>query len=461
MRPHALRLAKRPSGKAPVINGVFQIIFGLVGLSLLVFVHELGHFLVAKRAGVRVHTFSIGFGRKLVKIKRGETEYCISAIPFGGYVAMAGEDPEDQDEAGPRAGDFPAASIPWRAAIAFAGPAVNIVFAFVALWVVYLAGVPEIREDRLAVGYIEPESPATTAGLKSGDTIVAIDGVVPQGWDKFHEQVAVTIGRPIALTVRRAGHDRLLSLTPLEFRDFGIGWAGALPLRYVVVAEPPAAGTPAAVAGFQKDDTLHTVEGRLITSRSDVIQVVEASKGKPIHFEVSRPGATVEIEVAAIHNEVEKRWMIGVSLQGVDPNPPPIVKRAPGDAAAAAYAKGVEYAKLPFTYLHRMATRQVKAKAMSGPVGIVQVIGRAVNEDLRQALMLLALISMNLGVMNLLPLAVTDGGVLLFLGLEALRGKPLSREVQRRIQVTAFMLIILLFVYVTFQDILRFTLLLE
>ena len=165
--------------------------------------------------------------------------------------------------------------------------------------------------------------------------------------------------------------------------------------------------------------------------------------------------------VSARRHEEQNRWLIGVLLLTVDPNPPQIVKRGPAEALAKALEKGISYAVAPIRYLSRMARGEVKVRAMSGPVGIVQVIGRTWQEDFAAAAMLLALISMNLGVMNLLPLAITDGGVLCFLLLQGIRGKPLSRKVQERIQTGAMYFFLAFFLYVTFQDILRFKLFLD
>ena len=440
------------------MGAVLQIAFGLLGLSLLVFLHELGHFAVARLSGVRVKTFSVGFGPKVLKVSRGGTEYCVSAIPFGGYVAMAGEHQEDRD---PEPGDFTAAPLRKQAAIVFAGPFVNIVLAFALLWTVYVAGVSERESSRLAVGFVEEGGPGALAGILTGDTIVRIDGRAPRGWDAFHEEAGIGIGRPMELGIRRDGKDTAIRVVPKEFRDFGVGYVGLLPLRNVVVQEDPAPGTPAAAAGFLAGDTVVSVAGVRVASASGVIELVEKSAGEELEFVVRRGGSLDTLAVSARRNEEQNRWLIGVLLLTVDPNPPQIVKRRPAEALAKALEKGISYAVAPIRYLSRMARGEVKVRAMSGPVGIVQVIGRTWQEDFAAAAMLLALISMNLGVMNLLPLAITDGGVLCFLLLQGIRGKPLSRKVQERIQTGAMYFFLAFFLYVTFQDILRFKLFLD
>ncbi len=433
---------------------LLQVVLGLLGLSFLVFIHELGHFIAARKVGVTVHTFSIGFGKKLLQYKRGETTYCISAIPFGGYVAMAGEQPSEQ-AANPAPGDFTYATVGQRAGIAFAGPLINILFAFVALWLLYLVGVPEVRQDLLTVGYVEEGSPGDIAGVLPGDTILSIDGKEPKGWQAFHEQAGMSIGHPMVLQLRRGSLDTTVIIVPVEFREMGIGYAGILPLQYVMVQSAPVAGSPAEAAGFQAGDTLRAIDGKLVAMALDVVRTVTGSNGEPMQFTVHRGEEELQLEVKPEWSAAEERWLIGIALQGIDPNPPLLVKRTPLQAAVKSWEKGIEFAKAPFVYISRIARGQVKVRAMSGPVGIVQVIGSSWQQDFTKAVLILALISMNLGIMNLLPLAVTDGGVLLFLLLEALRGKALNYKLMGAIQSTFFFLLISLFLYVTLQDLSR------
>ena len=203
------------------MGAVLQIVFGLLGLSLLVFLHELGHFAVARLSGVRVKTFSVGFGPKVLKVSRGGTEYCVSAVPFGGYVAMAGEHPDDS---APEPGDFTAAPLWKQGAIVFAGPFVNMVLAFAILWAVYMAGVSERESSRLAVGFVEEGGPGALAGILTGDTIVRIDGKAPRGWDAFHEEAGIGIGRPMELGIRRDGRDTAISVVPFAGTSFKKRW---------------------------------------------------------------------------------------------------------------------------------------------------------------------------------------------------------------------------------------------
>jgi len=441
-----------------LLGDVAQILLGLLGLSVLVFIHELGHFLMAKYHGVRVRAFSIGFGKKLIVWHRGETEYCLSLIPFGGYVAMAGENPEDENGE-PQPGDFTAQPIRARAAIAFAGPAINIVFAMLTLYVLYMVGVPEPITDRLIVGYVEQQSPGSKAGVAPGDTILQVNGKNTQGWDKFREEVGTSIGVPVTLTlITKDGVQLERKIVPEEFRDLGIGWDGIYPRHRVLVAVEPEPTTAAAQAGIHQGDTLLSIAGHYIASNLDVVDPIGHSEGKPLALRVLRAKDTLNFTIVPRYNEQEKRYMIGVQMGLFALNETKTVRRGPIDAAVQSVRTSVQLSSSIFRYLARMVEGKVKPKALSGPVGIVPIIGLSWLESFHSLMMMLALISINLGVMNLLPLAITDGGILFFLAIEYVRGRPLSRGVQARIQQTATFIFIAIFLYLTLQDVSRFSL---
>ncbi len=433
-----------------------QIITGLLGLSFLVFIHEMGHFLVAKKAGVKVRVFSIGFGPKIIKKQWGETLYCISAIPFGGYVAMAGESPED-------AGDEPERSfreqpIRTRAAIALGGPVINLVFGFLALWVLYVVGVPERPQESVVVGQIDTESAAEKAQLMVGDTLISWDGIKSQGWEKFYEYAAMRIDQPIRLEVKRQNELLIKGITPVELEQFGIGFAGIRPLNKVIAAQTPHESSPAGAAGFIAGDTIVSMNGSKVASHADIVTFVQASQGKEIQVIVRRQAQDVALKVTPKWNAEAKKFLMGLQLGLASAVAPKIVKRNFGDAGLYALEKGWDMVMAPFNYISKMFDGGIKVKSMSGPIGIVQQIGLTWEESFAKAMWLLAFISINLGVMNLLPLAITDGGILLFLAIEWIRKKPLTREVEARIQSVAFLFFLSLFLYITFNDVLRFKL---
>lgn len=456
-----------------ILDNVLMFVLGLIGLSFLVTIHELGHFLVAKWNNVKVNTFSIGFGKKLIKFRHGETEYCISAIPFGGYVAMAGENPDKLKEGQvPDERDFVAKSVGARAAIAFAGPFINIVFAFLLLMVLYMVGVEEADNKNLIVGFVANDSSAEIAGIQPGDTITAMNEKPTQGWDDFREQIGVSLGAEVVLEVHRGGAPLNITVVPQELvipaQDstgdpikMGIGDIGIYPRNRVMVRLPPVAGSAAEKAGILQNDTIFEINGEHISRYEEVVRIIDGSKGEPVNITVIRNGDTLTKSLTPVYNEEYERYMVGVQMGYVLFRETKIVRRGPVEAFTKTCATSWKMTTSIFRYFKRMFQGQVKVDAFSGPVSIVAVMGNVWMSGFQDFLMLLALISINLGVMNLLPLAITDGGLLMFLGIEKLRGKPLSTKTQSVIQNVAAAFFISFFVFITILDFSKLSLFLK
>jgi len=441
------------------IYWIFQIILGLLGLSLLVFIHELGHFLAAKYCGVRVLTFSIGFGKKLLKINRNGTDYCISAIPFGGYVAMAGENPEQvRDD---RADDFHVQPIWKRALIAFAGPAFNVIFAYFLLTGIYMIGNPEPVSDKLVVGIVEPNSAAAEAGIVGGDTIFTIDGKSVNGWEKLREEMGISIGRNLSLEMGTRDGRKTVTVIPRELGELGIGTAGLHPRHRVFVAADPLEDSPAGRAGIMQNDTILSIDGYVMGYYLDMINIISASEGREVEVVFLRASDTLRATMAPLWNQAAERYLVGIQMGLAQFDELQVVPQPLGTALVMAAKRSYIMGTAVFRYISRIIQGEVKLRAMSGPVGIVQVIGLVWLENLQRAVFLLALISINLGVMNLLPLAITDGGVLLFLLIEKLRGKPISQDNQARVQKGALIFFVALFLYITFIDLSRGSMLMK
>jgi regulator of sigma E protease len=428
---------------------LYQFPVGLIGLSLMVFVHELGHFLVAKATGVMVHTFSIGFGKKLIKFKRGDTEYAISAIPFGGYVAMAGESPDDGGYG--NTDEFRMKPIPVRLAIAVAGPIANLIFAFFLLFGLYLTGVQE-PVSISKVGEIEEQSPASKAGVLRGDEILKLNGKAVTGSEQFQQDVAMVGNNPATLAIRRNGRDTSLTLVPEINPRFGIALSG-ITLEGDVVVAAAIPDKPATAAGLQPGDKIVSVDGVRIPSASTLIDIINASKGNPIVLKYSRAGQARDVSITPIMDSESKRFIIGI--HPAIESPTVLVRRGPVEAAKASIERNVASAGFVFKTLHSIITGKVKAKALSGPIGIVQMIAGSLRQGVQKFLEFMALLNTNLAVLNILPLAITDGGVVMFLLLEAVRRKPLSLNTQQIISRVGFSFFLLLFLFVTFQDIIR------
>jgi regulator of sigma E protease len=428
---------------------IYQLPVGIIGLSLMVFIHELGHFAVAKWVGVKVHTFSIGFGKKLIKFKRGDTEYALSAIPFGGYVAMAGESPEDGGYG--NTDEFRAKPIPARIAIAVAGPIANLIFAFVILFGLYLSGVQEPKTN-MVVGEVEEGSAGAAAGVLRGDEVLELNGKPVVDWEKFMQDVAMEGGHAVPLHIRRAGKDTVLNLTSEINPKFGIAFSGITGESQVVVAQV-LPGSPALAAGLKVDDTILTVDGIRIPSATSLIEMVGGSKGQPITIAVQRGNEKKDIVVTPAMDEEVKRYRIGVQ-QGIIP-PTVLVKRGPAEAFKKTLSKNYENGTMVFRTLSGIVTGKIKMKALSGPIGIIQMIAGSLRQSVQKFLEFMALLNTNLAVLNIMPLAITDGGVVMFLLLEAIRKKPLSLNTQMLINKVGFSFFLLLFLFVTFQDIIR------
>jgi regulator of sigma E protease len=434
---------------------LYQLPIGIVGLSFMVFVHELGHFLAAKKMGVRVHTFSIGFGKKLIRVKRGDTEYCLSLIPFGGYVAMAGENP---DEGGYGATDeFQQKSVPARIFIAAAGPAANILFALALLFGLYLAGVQEPKPG-LIVGHVEAESAGARAGVLPGDEITAFADKPMRDWEQFVQEAALSGSKPHALRILRGGRDTALTLTPEMNPKFGVALTGILG-EWEVRVHKVMPGRPAETAGLRAGDVIGSVDGTPIPSATALVDMINGSEGRTLALSVVRDGKPLEIPVAPAFDQDAKRWLIGIQPASVVPTV--LVRRGPLESARAAAVTTWGHATLVFRTFGRLLTGDVHVKALSGPIGIVQMISGSLQQSFQKFLEFTALLNTNLGVLNLLPLAITDGGLILLLLIEAVRRKPVSARVQGVINRVGVAFFITLFLFITFQDILRIPMFLD
>jgi len=428
---------------------LWQIPIGIAVLSVLVLVHELGHFLVARRTGTTVQTFSIGFGPAIWKTVRDGIEYRISAIPFGGYVAMPGEEAGKDEPSDPNGYDKK--SIRVRAAIAVAGPVVNIVFAFLLLWILAMVGLKEPARQHPVVAGIEPGSAAALGGLLAGDTIVAIDGSEIRKAESALEHFALAKNRNVTVEVQRGSARLSLKVRPQAGpgKLSELGWAG-MQLGGTVVVQSLVNGLPAQKARLLPGDTILAVGGIPLPAADLLPKQVNALGGDTLRLSIGRPGARLELSVKPMYNESEKRWMLGLMPADVVP----LVHHRYGPIAAAGRAgrECVNSASTIFRFLKALATRAVSPKNLAGPVGIIQMAGRVAHEGYQALFEFAAMLSINLGILNLLPLVITDGGRLLELAIEAVRGKPAPPKLMDYLTNGAFYLFLALALYVTFHD---------
>jgi regulator of sigma E protease len=317
-------------------------------LGVLIFVHELGHFLAARRLGVRVLTFSLGFGPKLLKFTRGDTEYAISAIPLGGYVKMAGENPEDARSGSP---DEFLSRTKWeRFQVLIAGPAMNIILAVVVMAVVLAQGaqVPAYQDEPPVVGAVTPGSPAEGVGIRPGDRILTVAGSEVETWEDLFIQVGTRPDRDVALTLLRDGQTEQVTVRPTSDGRFEIGNIGVLPDVYPRV-QAVVPGDPADRAGVKPGDEIVSVNGERMVFLQQASQALRRTAGKPIDLRLRRSGEDVRLEITPTKREGYPVWIGITMVEALKPFDP-----GPLEAIQLSVERNIEFSGLIFRTLGGM-----------------------------------------------------------------------------------------------------------
>lgn len=437
----------------------------IIALGILITVHEFGHFGVTRLCGVMVERFSIGFGPTLWNWhdKRG-TEYVIAAIPLGGYVKMFEErvniiEPEHHHET------FNHKNIWQRAAIVAAGPMFNFLFAIFAYWLVFLIGVPNYRP---VIGEVTPNSIAAKAKIAPNMELKSVDGIETPDWDSVRLQFIDKIhNHTITLGVAPFGsvqsEQKTLDLRGWQYKpnkQDAIVALGIIPLspRIEPVLTEVHPGSAAMKAGLQVGDRIVKVNGQPLTAWQLFVTHVRNNPGKPLQISIERQCGTMEVTLQPKSKQLGKGRMEG--LVGVVPKiiPLPVEYRAvrqysPLIALALASKKTWQIMQLTINMLSKLVTGKVELKNLSGPISIAQGAGISAKYGLIYYLMFLALISINLGIINLFPLPVLDGGHLLFLAIEKLKGSPVSKRVQDFSYRIGLILLVLLMGLAIFNDV--------
>jgi len=424
-------------------------------LGVLVFVHELGHFLLARWHGVRVLTFSLGFGPKLLSFRRGDTEYCLSAIPLGGYVKMAGENADDQPQG---ADDEYMSKTKWqRFQILLAGPAMNLALAVLLLAVVLSQGdrVLAFLSRPAVIGVVQADSPAERGGMRPGDEVVRINGRAVTTWEDLEVGVTSRADRDVEFVVRRGGAERTLTIRPTTTKvpvqsdaTFEVGTIGVLPDTYPIIdAVNP--GDPADKAGLLKGDVILSIEGRRMVYSRNVSEVLRTRAGQPTQVLVRRAGAEVPITVTPVQRGANA--VIGITLgnETITYTPGPL------EALGLSVKRNVATAGLIFVTLGELFTGDASPRQLMGPVGIAQLSGASAREGWVELFALMASISLNLGLLNLLPIPVLDGGHMAIMGMEALARRDFSIAMKERMLFAGFVLLMALMVTVIYNDLTR------
>ncbi|MBP7779211.1 MAG: RIP metalloprotease RseP [Acidobacteria bacterium] len=424
-------------------------------LGVLVFVHELGHFLLARWHGVRVHTFSLGFGPKLLSFKKGDTEYCLSLIPLGGYVKMAGENPEDNPQGA--TDEFMSKSKWQRFQILLAGPAMNMILAVLVLAIVLMQGdrVLAFLSRPAVIGVVQADSPAAAAGIAPGDEIVKINGRGISTWEELDMAVSSKPDLDVEFVVRRGTEERTVTVRPASSKvtmqtdsTFEVGTIGVLPDTYPVIdAVNP--GDPAEKAGVERGDKIKRIEGTRMVYSRNVSDLLRTRGGQATTIVVERDG--VERTLTVTPETRGDTAVIGVTLGNETTSYTP----GPVEALGLSVQRNVQTAGLILRTLAELFTGRASPKQLLGPVGIAQLSGASARQGWVELFALMASISLNLGLLNLLPIPVLDGGHMAIMGMEAIARRDFSLAMKERMLFAGFVLIMALMVTVIYNDLTR------
>jgi len=435
------------------------ILYFIIGLGLLIFIHELGHFLVAKASGIRVERFSLGFGPRIIKFHIGETEYCVSALPLGGYVKMSGQEDFEEGEIvpldDPRA--FSSKSIWTRLQVVLAGPFMNLLLPFVLMPIVFMLGrvEPKFLQEPPVVMGVKQDSPAQKAGIQKGDTILEIEGQSVADWNEVLRDTAKPAGSRLPVTWQHLGEKKTSTLELITIEGGNVGVTGIEPVFFFDV-EPIigefAPDSAAESAGMKEGDKVVAVNGEPISDWLQMSDKVNASKGQALKFTVERKGQKIDLSIAPTFNPSLKKYLIGVSKAS---NPDLYENQKYGlvDAVEKGFKENIVLLEMTFKVLKDLVTLKASYKELGGPVRIAQISAKAAEKGMGNFIYLLAFLSIQLGVLNLLPIPVLDGGHIAFMVYEAIARKPLSMRKRLIAQQVGMFLLLTLMILVTINDI--------
>ena len=432
----------------------------VVAIALLIAVHEYGHFSIARRLGIKVEKFSIGFGPALFswRSRDGEVLYVVAAIPLGGYVKMLGENPDEPGDLSEAdsARAFNRQPVWKRASVAAAGPVYNFLFAIFAYMLVAWLGQSVLPP---VVGYVTPASIAEQAGLQSGDRIVKVGSREVHSWQQMEELLKGHVGDSVTLNVNR--NERALPLSvnmPIQKKDAllidvadeVLGFNPGLIISIEEVMDSSAAGR----AGLQKGDIIQQINGITIGNVNQFITQVQAHADKNVSLVVKRDRTVMSLTVIPVADQ-EQKGRLGVRLASESLHGTELYRMGVFEGVQYGFVRTWEMTALTLGVFAKMVTSAISPDNLGGPIAIAQLAGKTADLGLVYFLSFLALISVNLGVLNLLPIPILDGGLLVYLGLEKLRGKPLSSRFLEMTQMVGLALIISLMVFAFYNDLSR------
>ncbi len=420
-------------------------------LGVLVFVHELGHFLAAKRVGIRVIKFQLGFNPTIASFRRGDTEYGIGALPLGGYVKMAGETTEDEIAGQP---DEFLSKTRWeRFQVLIMGPVMNLLLAFVLTAVVLYQGaeVGSYEDQPVVVGSVAADSPAAKADIEPGDRIVSVADHRIDNWEQFYITVGARPNREITIGLLRNGLDITRTLTPVVAPGqsrFEIGDIGVLPNVHPHLTSVNA-GEPGARGGLMKGDVITAVDGAVMTFHYQFREAIAKHPGKTMAVSILRDGKPMTLTITPdTHGTIG--WLGVLPVDDTRSIKPTFV-----EALGLSARRNVQMAGMIGQTIWGLLTRQLSPKQLMGPIAIAQVSGETAQLGWIALISLMATISLNLGLLNLMPIPLLDGGHIFIMGLEGLARRDFSVRVKEKMLLAGFVVLMTLMVTVIYNDLTR------
>jgi len=425
-----------------------NLLWLLVLIGVMILVHELGHYCAARFFNVRIEVFSFGFGPRLFGFRRRETDFRFSAIPFGGFVKMAGDQPGEEAINEPRA--FLAKPRWQRLIIAFSGPAMNVVLAVGILTGLFMVKYQKPPDVQAVIGHVFPDSAAAQAGLREGDRIVRIEDKENPTWEDVAVKELSGANQPLQVKIEREGKQLWTTVTPKLDERSGVGYVGWREQGEIEIASV-STGTPAEKAALEKGDILLSANGHPIRSQFRLQEIIRVGGGKPVEIQYLRRGRSGVVTVQPVFATAEgsARWMIGVYLQ-------PrliVIQLSFPEALRESVRHNVRNAGLIYELLRGLVEQRMSPKTLEGPIGIARLSGEAAREGPFAFFGLMAVVSLQLAVFNLLPIPILDGGVILVLLVEMLMRRDLSLAIKEVVFKLGFVFLMAVMIFALYNDI--------
>ena len=431
---------------------IVDLLYFFFVLGVLVFVHELGHFLVAKKSGIRVEAFSLGFPPKAIGVKIGETEYCLSWLPLGGYVKVAGMADFGHEEGTGKPWEFQSKPRWIQMAVMVAGPAMNFFLGFLLLLILRMAAGEYAFLDDSRVGEVKTDSPFYTAGLRPGDRILTVGNTAVNDWEEMVDAFLLHASDIAPVEIERISAYRSdmtermmisVDLTSLPREGLGLGYY----MTTEVGAVMP--GMPAAEIGLQPGDVITSVNGVPVTMWWEMSREISAKPGVDISLTWQRNGEEMTAQIIPASQTFNGEIVGRIGIDSASKrNPIPFFK-----AVRRSAKETIDLSTAIFGFVKRLVIGQESSKDLAGPVGIFQLVGQSAERGFSYLLWFMAMLSINLGVLNLLPIPILDGGHLTILAIESIIRRDLSARHKAWLQQAGFAFLLFLIIYVTFNDI--------